>query len=121
VAGFNVLDYFFWLLLLIAFVMEAWALIDALTVPNGAFAAAGKLSKKLWLIILIVATVLGGAHAVAPGALGIRPIGLLLGILPVAAFIAAAVYLADVRPAVAPYKKKNGGRGGSNMGPYGPW
>ncbi|MBT2208225.1 DUF2516 family protein [Actinomadura sp. NEAU-AAG5] len=114
------LDYFFWLLLIIAFVMEGWALLDALTVPEGAYAAAGKLSKKLWLIILIVAAVLGIAHAVAPLALGIRPVGLLLGILPVAAFIAAAVYLADVRPAVAPYKKKNGGRGG-NMGPYGPW
>ncbi|TDD74521.1 DUF2516 family protein [Actinomadura rubrisoli] len=113
------LDYFFWLLLLIAFVMEIWALVDALTVPQGAFAAASKQSKKLWMIILIVATVLGLAHVAAP-AYGIRPIGLLLGILPVAAFIAAAVYLADVRPAVAPYKKRNGGRGGSS-GPYGPW
>ena len=120
-ADFNVLDYFFWLLLIIAFVMELWALVDALTVPEGAFSAASKQSKKLWMIILIVATVLGAAHAVAPAALGIRPIGLLLGILPVAAFIAAAVYLADVRPAVAPYKKRGGGRGGSNTGPYGSW
>ncbi|MFD0691488.1 DUF2516 family protein [Actinomadura fibrosa] len=118
-ADFNVLDYFFWLLLIIAFVMEVWALFDALTVPEGAYAAASKQSKKLWMIILIVAAVLGAAHAVAPLALGIRPIGLLLGILPVAAFIAAAVYLADVRPAVAPYKKR-GGRG-SSSGPYGPW
>ena len=117
---FNVLEYFFWLLLLIAFAMEAWALIDSLTVPVDAYAAASKQSKKLWMIILIVAVVVGGAYAVAPVALGASPIALLLGSLPVAAFIAAAVYLADVRPAVAPYKKK--GRGGSSRsGPYGPW
>ncbi|WP_067634480.1 DUF2516 family protein [Actinomadura latina] len=120
-SGFNVLDYFFWLLLIIAFVMEAWALIDSLTVPTGAFSAASKQSKKLWMIILIVATVVGGAYAVAPAALGASPIALLLGILPVAAFIGAAIYLADVRPAVAPFKKNNGGRGGSRSGPYGPW
>ncbi|XRQ11002.1 DUF2516 family protein [Actinomadura welshii] len=117
---FNVLDYFFWLLLIIAFVMEAWALVDSLSVPEGAYSAAGKWRKKMWMIVLIVAAVVGGAHAVAPAALGIPPIGLLIGILPVAAFIASAIYLADVRPAVAPYKKKNG-RGDSRSGPYGPW
>jgi hypothetical protein len=114
----TVLGYFFWLLLIIAFAMEAWALFDALTVPEGAYSAASKQSKKLWMIILIVAAVLGFANAVAP-LFGVPPISLLLGILPVAAFIAAAVYLADVRPAVAPYKKRGGGRG--NQGPYGPW
>ncbi len=65
--------------------------------------------------------VVGAAYAVAPAALGASPIGLLLGILPVAAFIGAAIYLADVRPAVAPFKKRNGGRGGQRQGPYGPW
>ncbi|WP_307797499.1 DUF2516 family protein [Actinomadura barringtoniae] len=117
----TVLGYFFWLLLIIAFALEAWALFDALTVPVDAYAAASKQSKKLWMIILIVATVLGFANAVAP-LFGASPLSLLLGILPVAAFIAAAVYLADVRPAVAPYKKRGGGRGGrGNQGPYGPW
>jgi protein-S-isoprenylcysteine O-methyltransferase Ste14 len=120
-SGFNVVDYFFWLLLIIAYVMEAWALVDSLTVQTSAFSAAGKWSKKIWTIILIVATVVGGAYAIAPAALGASPIALLLGILPVAAFIGAAIYLADVRPAVAPFKKNNGGRGGSRSGPYGPW
>jgi hypothetical protein len=117
-SDFNVLDYFFWLLLIIAFVMEAWALIDSLTVPESAFSAAGKWRKKMWTIVLVVTVVVGGAHAAAPAA-GFRPIALLLGILPVAAFIAASVYLADVRPAVAPFKKRNGGS--SHSGPYGPW
>jgi hypothetical protein len=114
------LDWFFWLLLIIAFVMEAWALIDSLTVPKDAYSTAGKQSKKLWTILLAVATVLGLGHVVLPTQ-GYSPIVLLIGILPVAAFIAAAVYLADVRPAVKPYKKRGGGGGRSNMGPYGPW
>lgn len=114
-ASFGLLQYFFWLLLIVAFVMEAWALIDALRQPKNAYPSAGKLTKQWWLIILGVATALGLAHAAAPLG-GASPIGLLLGILPVAAFIAAAIYLTDVRPAVRPYK---GGSRGS--GPYGPW
>ncbi|MQY04403.1 DUF2516 family protein [Actinomadura macrotermitis] len=119
-AGFSVLDYFFWLLLIIAFAMEAWALVDSLLVPGNAYAAASKQSKKLWTILLTVAAVVGLAVAVMPSR-GASPIAMLLSILPVAAFIAAAVYLADVRPAVKPFRGKGGKRGGSNMGPYGPW
>jgi hypothetical protein len=39
-------------------------------------------------------------------------------ILPVAAFVAAAVYLADVRPKVKDFPKDGGG---TSSGPYGPW
>ncbi|MFC6880013.1 MULTISPECIES: DUF2516 family protein [Actinomadura] len=120
-ADLSVLDYFFWLLMIIALVMEVWALVDGLTTPEAAYAAASKLTKKLWLIILVVAAVVGAAYTVAPLAWGGKPTMLLLGILPVAAFIASAVYLADVKPAVAPFKKKGRGGGRSNMGPYGPW
>jgi len=119
VATFGILDLFFWSLLVVAFAMEAWALVDALTVPKDAYTAASKQSKKLWTILLSVAAVLGFAHAVLP-LRGASPIVLLIGILPVAAFLAAAVYLADVRPAVKPFKKRGGG-GRSTMGPYGPW
>jgi hypothetical protein len=38
-------------------------------------------------------------------------------ILPVAAFVAAAVYLADVRPKVKEFRSG----GGTSSGPYGPW
>ena len=37
-------------------------------------------------------------------------------ILPVAAFVAAAVYMADVHPKVKEFKT-----GSSRSGPYGPW
>ncbi|MFF5260169.1 DUF2516 family protein [Actinomadura viridis] len=105
------LSYFFWFLAIVAFVFEVVALVDVLRVPESAFPAADKQSKKLWLILLVVANVvgLGGAANFLP----------LLSFLPIAAFIVAAIYLADVKPAVKPYKKK--GQGGSGSGPYGPW
>jgi hypothetical protein len=98
----------FWIVAIAAFVVEVWAFIDAVVRPTGAYTAAGKLTKQLWLIILGVALLFGLA-----GAVGFVSI---IQMLPVIGFIAAAVYLADVRPAVRQY-----GRGGSSSGPYGPW
>ena len=102
------LTYIFVALAMAAFVVEAWALIDAITRPRQAFTAVGKQTKPIWLIILGVATVIG---------LGSSAIGgfTLIGILPLAAFVAAAIYLTDVRPKVREFK------GGTNSGPYGPW
>ncbi len=76
------LAYFFLALGLAAFVVEAWAFIDAITRPSQAFVAAGKLTKPLWLIILGVAAVIGLAGA----AYGVGP----TSILPVAAVCLAA-------------------------------
>ena len=104
---------FFWLIAIVAFIVEVFALIDAIRVPAEAYAAASKQTKKLWLIILGIANVVGLA-----GAANILTI---LSILPIVAFIVAAIYLADVRPAVASYRGKGRPGGGSNMGPYGPW
>ncbi len=101
------LTYFFVALAVAAFVVEAWAFIDAITRPAQAFTAAGKQTKQIWLIILGVAFVLG-LWAAANGGI--------TGILSVAAFVAAAIYLADVRPKVKEFR-----RGRSSTGPYGPW
>jgi len=103
------LTYFFLALGLAAFGVELWAFIDAITRPAQAFVATGKQTKPLWLIILGVAAVIGLAGAVY----GVGP----TSILPVAAFVAAAIYLADVRPKVRSFPKN----GGSSSGPYGPW
>ena len=100
---------FFWALSMAAFVVEAWAFIDAVRRPAGAFPAAGKQTKPLWLIILGVAAVIGLGTAVYGGGMS------LIGILPIAAFVAAAIYLTDVRPKVRNF------RGGTSSGPYGPW
>ena len=106
------LTYFFLALGLAAFAVEAWAFIDAITRPSQAFVAAGKLTKPLWLIITGVATAIGLGTA-ASGSFAV------IGILSVIAFVAAAIYLTDVRPKVRDFR---GGTGtGTRMGPYGPW
>jgi Protein of unknown function (DUF2516) len=111
------LNYFFVALAVAAFVVEAWAFVDAITRPKAAFAAAatmsdnavGRLTKPIWLIILGVAFVVGLYSAARGGA---------VGFLSVLAFVAAAIYLAGVRPKVREYTKR-GSR--SSSGPYGPW
>lgn len=102
----------FWLfevLSLAAFVVEAWAFVDAVRRPAPAFVAAGKQTKPLWLIILGVAAVIGLGTSVTGAGSSV------ISILPIAAFVAAAIYLTDVRPKVKEF------RGGTSSGPYGPW
>jgi hypothetical protein len=98
-----------WILLVAAFVVEAWAFVDAQRRPTAAFPAAGKRTKPLWLIITGVSLAVGFFSA----AYNIS----LISILPIAAFIAAAIYLTDVRPKVREF----GAGGSSRQGPYGPW
>lgn len=103
----SVINLFFWVLLLGAFVVEAWAFVDAIIRPSTAFPAAGKQTKPLWLVILGVAFVIGIGGAVGYLAL--------LSVFPIVAFVAAAIYLVDVRPKVRSLKP------GTRQGPYGPW
>ena len=91
-SALSVVNWFFWVLCLAAFVIESWAFVDAIIRPKAAFPAAGKQTKPIWLIILGVAFVIGIGGAV--GAL------YLLSIFPIIAFVAAAIYLVDVRPKV---------------------
>jgi predicted membrane metal-binding protein len=106
-SALTVINLFFWVLLLGAFVIEAWAFGDALRRPSEAFPAAGKQTKPIWLLILGVAFVIGIGGAV--GYLG------LLSFFPIVAFVAAAIYLVDVRPKIKSMKP------GQRQGPYGPW
>jgi hypothetical protein len=74
-------------ILIVALIIQVFALIDALTHPAAAYLAAGKLTKQAWVAILAVAMVvvlLSGWF----GALGL------------AAIIATIVYFVDVRPAL---------------------
>lgn len=104
----SVLAWIFWVLAVAAFAVEVWALVEAIRTRPDAFIAAGKQNKRLWLIILGFANLFGFAAVVQ-----FLPA---LSIFTIAAFIAAGIYLADVRPAV-----RGMGRGGSARGPYGPW
>ena len=109
-AGYGPVDYFFYALLVAAFVIEAWAFIDAVRRPTAAFTAAGKQTKPIWLIILGVALLIGIGGVT-------QQIGLFTSLLalPIVAFVAAAIYLVDVRPKIKSL------RTGTRQGPYGPW
>ena len=114
--AYGPLYYFFVALGFAAFVVEAWAFIDAIMRPKAAFAAAAamgdnaaqRLTKQWWMVILGVAFAAGLYAAVTGGA---------IGFLSILAFVAAAIYLLGVRPKVREYSK-----GGSrSSGPYGGW
>jgi hypothetical protein len=68
---------------------EVFAFVDAVRHPEAAFVAAGKRTKRFWLVITGVALVFGSISVLNP-----------IGLLGLAAFVGAAVYLADVRPAL---------------------
>ncbi|GHE30657.1 hypothetical protein GCM10017673_36690 [Streptosporangium violaceochromogenes] len=108
---FQGLSIIFWILSIIAFGMSAWALFHSIRTPARAFAITGKQTKKLWLIILSLATLFSFASAVGYFGLGLGQ----LNFFAIAAVIAAGIYLADVKPAVSEVGK------GGNQGPYGPW
>ena len=107
--AYTPLNYFFVALAVAAFLVEAWAFIDAITRPAQAYLAAGKLTKTKWLLILGVAFVLGLYSAAYSNA---------VGFLSIIAFVAAGVYLSDVRPRVREFRK---GGTRTHSGPYGPW
>jgi Protein of unknown function (DUF2516) len=107
-SGLSIVGWFFYVLCVAAFIVETWAFVDAIIRPKAAFPAAGKQTKPIWLIILGVAFVIGIGGAVN----AIQ----LLNFFPIIAFVAAAIYLVDVRPKVKAIKT-----GSSRQGPYGPW
>lgn len=72
---------------LVLLALCVWALADALIRPAPMFPATGKLTKPIWLAILVV-SVLAAAY------FGV------FGLLGLAAAVASIVYLVDVRPAV---------------------
>jgi len=109
--AYSAITWFFEVLALAALVVEAWAFIDVLIRPTQAFVAVGKQTKPIWQIITGVGTAIGLGTALATGGLAA------IGILSVAAFVASAVYLTDVRPKVREFRSG----GSSRQGPYGPW
>lgn len=85
-----------WIFIIVGFallVVKVFALVSALLYSNESYDAAGKLNKVTWCAILAV--------------------GLLLHLVPIplpfvnlALLIAALVYLADVRPALAGLRRR---------------
>jgi hypothetical protein len=73
----------------VAFACEVFAFVDAVRHPDGAYVAASKRTRRFWLILLGIALALGFVTFMNP-----------LSIFGLLAFVGAAVYLADVRPAL---------------------
>jgi hypothetical protein len=96
------------LLRIAAFALEVWALVDAVRRPAGAFVSAGKRTKTFWVAITAVAAAIG--FVAVP-----------LGMIGLIAVVGAAIYLADVRPAVRQYGGGPRRNDRGNQGPYGPW
>jgi hypothetical protein len=69
--------------------LRVWAIADCVTRRHDAFPAADKLTKTAWLAILILSGALGTWLSPSP-----------IGPLSLISAVVAAVYLADVRPAV---------------------
>jgi len=111
-SNYSPVDYFFYALLVAAFAIEAWAFIDAIRHPAGAYVAASKQTKPIWLIILGVALLIGIGGVT-------QEIGLFNSFLalPIVAFVASSIYLVDVRPKIKGVRP----RPGTRQGPYGPW
>lgn len=74
--------------------LRAWALVDCLTRKAAAFPAVDKLTKPAWAAILLLAGLLGSyfGQPYSPGNV--------VSIFSLGSVIVAAIYLADVRPAV---------------------
>lgn len=89
----------------VALGLEVFALVDAVRHRPDAYVAAGKRTKQFWTIVTGLAALVGFVFLFSP-----------LNLLGILAVVAAAVYLADVRPAL----QQVSGRG-SSSGPYGPW
>lgn len=89
-----------------ALACEIFALVDAVRHRPDAYVAAGKRTKNFWMILLVIAVVIG-----------VVTLFNVLNFFGLIGFIGAAVYLADVRPAL----RQVSGRGRSHDGPYGPW
>lgn len=86
-----VFESWLWLVVLVVLLaIKGFAFVNAMTYSTEAYQAAGKLTKQAWCAI----TGLGFAAQLIL-------LGSPLGIINLAATIAALVYLADVRPALA--------------------
>lgn len=101
--GIQSLVYF--ALYLVVFGMCVFALADAARRRPRAFVDAGKRTKRFWVLVLLAA--LAVSFVAIPWPVGIGE----LQFVALGSAVAAGVYLADVRPAVARYSG-GGSRGG---------
>lgn len=93
-------------LLVGAFILQAWALISAISHSASSYRSADKRTKGFWLALLIPAAAIGFCSIPPPLGMGYN-----LMLLNIVAVVAAAVYLTDVRPQVRKYQRRRGSGG----------
>ncbi len=91
---------------IVLFAMELFALIEAVRPRAEAYVAAGKLTKPMWVAITAVCAVVGFLTIFNPVSL--------FGVLAV---VGAAIFLADVRPAL----RKMLGHSSTQKNPFNRW
>ncbi|WP_062209900.1 DUF2516 family protein [Demequina oxidasica] len=97
-----------------AFIAAIFAAVHAAKTSDGAFKAAGKQSKALWLVLMIAATAIAFVSLPWPLGNGSGTVGL-LGIISLGAVI---FYLVDVKPKVSGF---SGGPSGPRNNNRGTW
>jgi hypothetical protein len=110
--------YVFIALFLVGFLLEVWALVDALRRPAGSYVTAEKRTKQFWVAILAAGALFGYLSVPRFAILGFGfgfGLPLLIGLVAV---LPAAIYLADVKPEVIRYTPR---RPGTGSGPTGRW
>ncbi|MGI8678388.1 MAG: DUF2516 family protein [Jatrophihabitans sp.] len=98
-----VADLYFWtnhVLFYALIALRLWALVDCVIRKPAAFTAVDKLTKPAWVAILLISGLLGYVFS-SPDT------GYVVNVIPLVSTVVAAVYLADVRPAV---REISGGR-----------
>ncbi|SDS14179.1 DUF2516 family protein [Paraoerskovia marina] len=83
--------------------IAVFALVDCLRRPAEAFTSERKLTKPIWTGILAVVAALAF--------IAVPPLRMNLGFLNLIAAVAAIVYLVDVRPRLAPYRRRGPRKG----------
>jgi uncharacterized iron-regulated membrane protein len=100
------------ILSIVALVASLYAVVHAGRTPDAAFKAAGKQSKALWLILMLVAALISFVSLPWPLGNG----GGMFGLLGLIALAAVIFYLVDVKPKVSGFSggssaPKNNNRG----------
>lgn len=93
--------------------MSGYALYHTLTTPEQAFTSEGKRTRNFWALLNTLALVISFLALTPAG-----PVGLFGALM---ALVIPAVYLADVRPAVAYWRQKRGRGSTGNNRPPTPW
>lgn len=101
------------ILVLAIFAVNLWALIHAATTPQRAFAVEGKRTKSFWVALTAFSALLA--------LLALPPLYLLSFVTDLFMLVIPGIYLTDVRPAVAAWRRRGNSSNNFGQRPPTPW